>query len=203
MVPRRAQAREGESDMADGGNEVARRTVLQAAAGLMVAAGFINSGKATETAMAKGTGKPGDFDFLTGEWRIANRFLENGKWIEFPGEATVTSLHGGRASIEELRIPARDFAGTGIRTFDVERAVWLDYWVNAKGGVITPPGVAGVLTDGVFAFISDDVDAEGKPIKVRGVWDEITGQSHRWHQGVSRDGGATWEDGWMMWWTKV
>lgn len=183
--------------------EIARRTVLQAAAGLALAPALGGLAAATGAAGAAPRGKPGDFDFLTGEWRIANRFLENGNWIAFPGEATVTSLHGGRASIEELRIPARDFAGTGIRTFDVERAVWLDYWVNAKGGVIMPPGVAGVLSDGVFAFISDDVDGEGKPIKVRGVWDEITGKSHRWHQGVSRDGGATWEDGWVMQWTKA
>ena len=51
-------------------------------------------------------GKPGDFDFLTGEWRIHNKFREGEKWIEFPGEATVVGILAGIASIEELRIPA-------------------------------------------------------------------------------------------------
>lgn len=40
-------------------------------------------------------GRPGDFAFLTGEWRIHNRFRENGTWIEFPGEATVVAILGG------------------------------------------------------------------------------------------------------------
>ena len=195
--------------MADGEIDGTRRAVLQAAAGLAVAPMLSGAASGSEAVPApspapiKGAGKPGDFDFLTGEWRIANRFLEKDKWIEFPAEATVTSLHGGRASIEELRIPARDFAGTGVRTFDVENSVWLDYWVNTNSGVIVPPGVAGWFVDGVGAFISEDVDAEGKPIQVRGVWDEITGHSHRWRQGVSRDGGAAWEDSWVMQWTKV
>ena len=148
-------------------------------------------------------GKPGDFDFLTGEWRIEHRRLKSpGTWDEFKGEATCFSILGGVAHIEELRIPARDFSGMGLRLLDRETKVWSDYWVNAKSGVLGAAGQTGGFVNGVGTFSADEVDGD-TPIKVRGVWDRITGSSHRWRQGVSRDGGKTWEDNWFMDWTKA
>ena len=54
--------------------------------------------------------------------------------------------------------------------------------------------------DGVF--LTDDVDGD-TPIKVIGLWDQITETSCRWRQGVSRDGGKTWEWNWIMGWTRA
>jgi hypothetical protein len=147
-------------------------------------------------------GKPGDFDFLTGEWRIANRFREGEKWIEFPGEATVRAILKGICSIEELRIPARDFSGMGLRLLDVEKKVWSDHWVNAKSGVVSVPGQLGVFVDGVGTFTSEDT-VNGVREIYRGVWDRITPTSCRWYQGFSRDGGKSWTDTWFMDWTRV
>lgn len=147
-------------------------------------------------------GRPGDFDFLTGEWRIANRMLDKGKWIEFPGEATVVGILGGIASIEELRIPARNFAGMGLRLLDMERKVWSDFWVNAKSGALATPGQEGGFVDGVGTFTSTS-EEDGRTLLWRGVWDRITATSCRWRQGGSRDGGQTWEDSWFMDWTRV
>lgn len=148
-------------------------------------------------------GRPGDFDFLAGEWRIAHRRLKApGDWDVFEGEATCWTILGGVGSVEELRIPARDFSGMGLRLLDAKLKVWVDHWVNAKWGVMTLPGTPGGFVDGAGLFLSDDTD-EGQPIKVRGLWDQITGRSHRWSQAVSRDGGRTWEDNWIMHWTKV
>ena len=150
----------------------------------------------------KNTGKPGDFAFLDGEWRIANRRLVAGAWDHFPGEATCRSILGGVVSIEELRIPARDFAGMGLRVLDVANGVWIDHWVNARSGVLTGAGAAGVFVDGVGTFVSDMKDGD-TPIQVRGIWDAITPTSCRWRQSLSRDGGATWDDNWLMDWTRV
>lgn len=148
------------------------------------------------------TGQPGDFDFLTGEWRIHNRFLEGDRWIEFPGEATVVAILAGICSIEELRIPARNFSGMGLRLLDVEKKVWSDHWVNAKSGVVTVPGQLGVFDNGVGTFLSHDEDDKGRVI-FRGVWDRITPRSCRWYQGWSRDEGRTWTDTWFMDWTRA
>ena len=171
-----------------------RRTLLQTAAALAVGKLALD----TRPALATGTG---DFAFLSGEWRIANRMKQSEGWIEFPGEASVHALLGGNASVEELRIPARNFSGIGLRLYDSERRIWNDHWINGARRVVNPP-MSGTFENGIGTFIADDMDGD-TPIKARGVWDRIASNSCRWRQGVSRDGGATWEDNWLMDWTRV
>lgn len=150
-------------------------------------------------------GKAGDFDFLAGEWAISHRRKRTpggAEWDTFTGEASCWTILGGIGSVEELRIPARNFSGMGLRLLDVEAGVWSDFWVNARSGVLTTPGTTGGFVDGVGTFEADDLD-DGAPIKVRGVWDRITPTSCRWSQATSRDGGATWDENWIMDWTRV
>jgi hypothetical protein len=149
-------------------------------------------------------GKAGDFAFLTGEWRIHHR--QPGKdgtgWIEFEGEATVHSILAGIGSVEELRIPARNFSGMGLRLLDVEKKVWADHWVNARSGVLTAPGVTGSFENGAGIFAQDD-EEDGKPVTWIGVWDRITPVSCRWRQAVSRDAGLNWTQTWIMDWRRA
>ena len=147
-------------------------------------------------------GQPGDFDFLTGEWRVHNRSIVNGEWLEYPGEATVHAILAGVGSVEELRIPARNFSGMGLRLLVVEKRVWADHWVNARSGVVTVPGQLGSFENGAGIFITDDV-AGGAPGEYVGVWDNITPGSRRWRQASSRDGGQTWDQNWIMEWSRV
>lgn len=189
------------SDPIQNPHDEKRRAILQSAAGLMLAQAVLPASAAPE---AKAIGKPGDFDFLNGHWKIKHRRFKSDtkQWDTFEGEASCWSILKGVASIEELRIPARDFSGTGIRLLDVKNRLWNDYWVNGKSGVLTTPGQTGVFENGVGIFGADDED-DGKPIKVRGVWDRITPKSCRWFQGVSTDGGKTWDDNWFMDWTRA
>jgi hypothetical protein len=64
------------------------------------------------------------------------------------------------------------------------------------------PGQTGSFENGVGIFGADDMDGD-KPIKIRGTWDQITPTSCRWSQAVSRDGGRTWDENWVMQWTRV
>ena len=176
-----------------------RRTVLTAAAGTAVAAAVSNGTRAEPVAPAR----PGEFDFLNGHWTIANRRLRApGDWDVFEGEATCWSILGGVASVEELRIPARDFSGMGLRTLDAANGVWLDYWMNSKTGVPASAGTPGRFVGGVGNFDASDTE-DGRPVIYRGCWDQITASSCRWRQGASRDGGATWDWNWIMDWTRV
>jgi hypothetical protein len=196
-----------------------RRSLFLSAAGLAVGFAALNplsaSVSASEDTPEKSSmklpanheneGKVGEFNFLAGSWKISHRRLkESGgkEWDEFPGEATCWTVLGGIGSIEELRIPARNFSGLGIRLLDVEKRVWSDFWVNARSGVLLCPGMTGSFRDGVGTFIADDVD-DGHPIQSRGVWDRITPTSCRWHQAISRDGGKVWEENWIMDWSRV
>ncbi|OYU93124.1 MAG: hypothetical protein CFE45_21305 [Burkholderiales bacterium PBB5] len=183
-----------------------RRTLLQRSAQLAMA----GSAVATGAAMAQGqaappvaNGQAGDFDFLTGRWTIKNRKLKpDGSWDVFDGEATVHGLLQGVASVEELRIPARNFSGMGLRLLDRERRLWADHWVNSRSGGLTPPPSWGSFVNGVGTWDSEDMDGT-QPITVRGVWDQITPTSCRWYQALSRDGGRQWAEQWVMHWQRA
>lgn len=181
---------------------VERRTVLQMIAGLAAGTQLGLVSAKAEAAKPAATGKPGDFDFLSGNWKIKNRFLKGTTWETFDGEATVYGILSGVASIEELRIPARNFFGMGLRLLDVERKLWADSFVNARSGVLAPSPAWGSFVNGVGTWDSDDTDGD-KPIIVRGVWDQITPKSCRWYQASSRDDGKSWAESWVMQWTRV
>lgn len=191
--------------MSNAASDTQRRTLMQVAAGQATAAHLgLQAASATATAVKPvATGKPGDFDFLSGNWNIKNRQLKNGTWETFDGEATVHGILAGGASVEELRIPARNFSGMGLRLLDVEKRLWADHWVNGKSGVLTPPPSWGSFVNGVGTWDSDEEDDNKKPIIVRGVWDRITPNSCRWYQAVSRDGGKSWQENWLMDWTRA
>lgn len=181
---------------------VHRRVVLLAAAGLLASAGT-TSAQPPAAPPPHLPGKAGEFDFLAGQWRIRHRRLKEDKtWDEFDGEATCWTILGGTGSVEELRIPARDFSGLGIRLLDPKTLVWNDYWVNGKERAIGEAGLTGGFTNGVGTFTAEDTE-NGVRVIYRGVWDEITAKSHRWRQGSSRDGGASWDDTWFMTWTRI
>ena len=182
--------------------DVQRRAVLQMSAGLVAAGQAALSPAFASAKPPPATGKPGDFDFLSGQWKIKHRQLKKAVWDEFEGEATVVGILGGVASVEELRIPARGFSGMGLRLLDVERRLWADFWVNAKSGVLEPPPSWGSFVDGVGIWDSDEKDGD-QPIIVRGAWDQITPNSCRWYQAVSRDNGKQWQESWVMHWTRA
>ena len=211
--------------MKDDDTEVQRRSLLQMAAGAaLTSAGAANAATPAATAAAtaatpapdaaKGaatprvlppTGKAGDFDFLIGQWKINNRRLKtpgSNDWDVFEGEATCWSILGGVASIEELRIPARNFSGMGLRLLDVERRVWADFWVNSRSGVLVPPPTEGVFENGAGRFVSEDTEGS-PPMQVLGLWDGITANACRWTQSLSYDGGKTWQGQWFMTWTRA
>ena len=101
--------------MSDDATDVRRRAVLQLAAGLAAAGEAALNAAVAATGPPAPTGKPGDFNFLTGQWKIKNKRLKDGAWDAFDGEATVHGLLAGIASVEELRIPVRGFSGMGLR----------------------------------------------------------------------------------------
>ena len=180
---------------------IARRTLLQGAAMLAL------TPVAARAAAAAPTTAPmpgnGDFNFLAGEWTIANRQRQaDGQWKEFAGAATVHTVLGGLGSVEQLRIPAHRFLGMGLRVYDIEKKLWADHWVAANAGVVNAP-MMGSFKDGVGTFLAEDM-IDGKMVVTgRGVWDRITPTSCRWFQGESKDGGKTWDDSWFMDWTRV
>ena len=79
-------------------------------------------------------GRPGDFGFLDGQWRIRHLKRRGDTWDRFEGDARCWSILDGIGHVEELMIPARDFSGLGLRLLDRAQRQWSDHWVNAKSG---------------------------------------------------------------------
>ncbi len=184
--------------------EISKRNLITAAiAGLSLSV-LLNGGKTMADEKPKIlNGKIGEFDFLTGSWKIKNQQLKKGskdEWEYFDGEATVVSILNGLISIEELLIPSKNFYGMGLRALNLETLQWADHWVNAKSGIVGEP-MLGNFINGEGIFIVDDMQGD-IPVKYISAWDEITKNSCRWYQGTSYDGGKTWEKSWIMQWKR-
>jgi hypothetical protein len=197
-----------------------RRTILQGGSGLILAAlttalpASVAKGGIMEdtintsyTPPGKGivTGKGvGDFDFLTGTWKISHLRLKDGskdEWQRFDSSATVHRVLNGMGSVEELRKADGSDLGMGVRVWLPQEKKWADHWTSAANGVVNPPQ-KGEFIDGEGVFISEET-VDGVKWQYRGVWDQIGDGTCRWHQSASSDGGKSWEWNWWMEWTRV
>jgi hypothetical protein len=190
-------------------HSIKRRHILAGAAGLFLTSkGVLSMNDTHYSSQDKPgviTGKGiGDFDFLTGEWKIRHRRLKDGTtdiWEQSESGATVHRVLDGMGSIEELRKPDGGFMGMGVRVWLPQEKLWADHWTGAANGVVNP-AQKGRFIDGEGVFISEEV-VDGISWLYRGIWDRITPNSCRWHQSSSKDGGKSWEWNWWMDWTRV
>ncbi|MEO8609235.1 MAG: hypothetical protein ABI690_15195 [Chloroflexota bacterium] len=147
-----------------------------------------------------------DFDFLRGSWQVHNRRLlkrlqHSNEWESFDAMTPENfKVLDGLGNIDELH--TEDGAiGMSLRFFNRETEQWSIYWVSHRDGILQPPVVGG-FSAGVGIFEGADV-WEGKPIRVRFTWSDITPRSARWQQAFSPDDGHTWEVNWVMEFTRI
>lgn len=147
-----------------------------------------------------------DFDFLFGEWRIANRKLEDPladeptKWLEFEATSKAGPILGGLGNFDALSAPdfpgRPGFHGFSLRLFDPETGLWRIWWASTVGGGQLDTPVVGRFREGEGRFECDDV-LGGRALKVRYEWTDITPSSARWVQSFSFDDGQTFEPNWI------
>ena len=142
------------------------------------------------------------FDFEYGQWRVHHRVksASDGKWKEFDGTCTARPFMAGQGDIEE-HIFARQTGityGTAIRTFDLKSEEWAIWWIDSRyPHLALDPPVKGRFANGVGTFYSDSV-ANGKTVRTRFIWSQITTTSAHWEQASSEDAGKTWDTNWLM-----
>ena len=143
------------------------------------------------------------FDFLYGRWtvrhhRLDRRLVGDGEWTDFDGTAEARPLLGGLGNIDDnvLDLPSGRYEAVTLRLHDAALDRWSIWWIDARSPGIGAP-VHGSFVDGVGTFHGDDVH-DGRPVRVRFVWSDITRRSAHWAQAFSIDGGATWETNWTM-----
>ena len=168
--------------------------------------------------MASGTPAPaaaddgrGDFDFLHGDWDVAHRALADRSdpdcddWQAFEGTATAWPVLAGLGNVDRITVPAlpdgASFEGCSVRLFDPVTRTWRIFWASTgRPGHLDPP-VEGRFAEGVGRFEGTD-RLEGRPVRVRFEWKDITASSARWEQRFSFDDGQTYRHNWTMQWTR-
>jgi hypothetical protein len=152
-------------------------------------------------------GRPHDFDFLVGgTWHVADRRLlqrlrGGGDWATFEHTCRAVAMMDGQISTDENVFASLGFTGVTFRTLDVASRRWAIYWINSRDGRVQPP-VHGGWNGDRGEFFGDDED-DGRPVRVRFVWERLGADRARWTQDfalIAQDGGADgpWETNWVM-----
>ena len=147
-----------------------------------------------------------DFDVIFGEWQVLNRKLadplaESSEWLEFDATVEVRPILGGLGNVDLYSAPdfpgRPGYEGFGLRLFDPETGLWRIWWASTIGNGQLDPPVVGRFRDGEGRFECDDA-LDGRDVKVRFDWTDITSSSARWKQSFSFDGGESFEANWIM-----
>jgi hypothetical protein len=144
-----------------------------------------------------------DFDFLLGAWTVKHRRLRtrlagDTTWDLFDGTCAALPILGGLGNLDDnlINLPEGAYRAVTMRAYHVEARQWSIWWLDARRSDVDPP-MRGAFADDVGIFHGDDM-LDGRSVRVRFVWSEITPQSARWEQAFSGDGGTTWEVNWVM-----
>jgi len=149
------------------------------------------------------------FDSHMGAWRarhrrMKERLADNTEWIEFDGSCVMQPLVGGAANMDDnvFNMPGGAFRGVSMRVFDPKTKTWAIWWLDSRYPHTLDPPMIGSFEDGVGAFFADET-FNGRPIKVRFLWSNITATTRQWEQAFSPNGGRTWETNWTTHFTRT
>jgi hypothetical protein len=153
-----------------------------------------------------------DFDFIIGSWKVQlSRLLHpltgSTEWVEYEGTSRSRPVWDGRANVDEFRVhsPATGarIDGLTLRLYNPATDEWSLYWANANNGVLSLPPTVGRFTDDGRGEFYDDEEIDGRQVKVRYLWSDITPTSAKFEQALSTDGGDTWEPNWISTMTRI
>jgi hypothetical protein len=150
-----------------------------------------------------------NWDFLIGRWSVHHRRLRERlagchEWIEFEGTCVTRKVLGGAGNMDDnlLNFPEGAYRAVTLRAYDAQAKTWSIWWLDSRDPGHLDPPLVGRFENGLGLFYADH-NFNGKPIRVRFRWTELSSGSPRWEQAFSDDGGKSWETNWTMDFTKV
>lgn len=139
-----------------------------------------------------------DFDFSIGTWkthitRLQKPLSGSTTWVEMEGSKTERKIWNGRAHLEEIEAdgPTGHMEGLTLFLYNPQAHQWSQTFASSRNGTLGNP-IIGAFKDGRAEFFGQDTFND-KTILVRGIWSDITQDSHKFEQAFSEDGGQTWE----------
>ena len=149
-----------------------------------------------------------DFDFLMGRWHVQNRRLKarlvgSDEWIEFPATLEFGKILNGLANADQFKTEfnGETFEGVSLRVFNPATGLWTIYWMDTNRPILTEQ-VIGSFNNGRGEFYGEE-DYNGRRVKLRFIWSEITKRSARWEQAYFDEATKEWETNWVMTFTRT
>ena len=148
-----------------------------------------------------------DFDFSFGTWhthvqRILDPFLDQHPSFEIDGTKTVRKVWGGRALLEEIEAdsPKGHWEALTLFLFNPQSHQWSQVFLSSKG--VISSALIGSFHDGRGELYQQDT-FKSRSILVRGLWSDITPESHNYTESYSDDGGKTWRAAFIAHLTRI
>ena len=100
---------------------------------------------------------------------------------------------GGRTQLEEIEAdgPKGHWETLTLFLYNPPSHQWSQTFINSKMAVLNPP-LVGAFKGGRGDLLNQDT-FKNRSILVRGVWSDITPNSHSYEESYSDDGGTTWK----------
>ena len=139
------------------------------------------------------------FDFLVGEWDAVCRVPTKDGWEEAPGTLKATRTLDGLVSLEHFEgiYHGGALKGLGLRAYNREARRWEHTWTDSLQPA--PFHVwKGVWSDGKIDLFAEWVAEDGRTVKSRLTWSDVTADSAHWESARSSDGGKTWQLHWVI-----
>lgn len=152
---------------------------------------------------------PKDFDFIIGTWQVQHRRLNRrlcacDAWTEFTGTTETRRVLGGFGNLEDnyLALPDGAYHAIAFRSYDPATQQWSIWWLDGRFPHRLDPPVVGAFLGPIGTFYADD-QLDGRPIRVRFIWNATNPERPLWEQAFSDDGGRQWETNWSMSFSRV
>jgi len=129
------------------------------------------------------------FDFWLGEWNVI--WGEDGK-----GTNHIERILGGKIIQENFIAP--DLHGMSVSSYDPERGLWCQTWVDNNGTYLD---FTGKFEDNRM-ILSRDALVKGQACKQRMVWYDIQENRLEWNWERSDDNGKSWRVLWQIHYTR-
>ena len=139
-----------------------------------------------------------DFDFNIGNWKTHIRRLVPSptgpaSWVELNGTVTVRKIWNGRAQVEEIEAdgPGGHFEGLTLFLYNPTSRQWSQNFASSTDADISGPTIGG-FKNGRGELFGQET-SNGRTVLVRGVWSDISPDSHSYTESFTDDGGKTWD----------
>jgi hypothetical protein len=148
-----------------------------------------------------------DFDFARGAWhthatKVLDPFDGGTHTVTMDGTKTARPVWNGRAWLEEIEAdgPNGHWEGATLFVYNTKAGQWSQMYVDGSGEIEAP--TVGSFKDGRGEFFGTTT-YKGRNVLVRGVWSDITANSHRYEIAYSQDGGRTWATAFKAYLTRL